>query len=113
MELPAELMQKEIEKYLREHRIYTEPKAPTRLANPYNKWFKGKNGRNNGLILQALGGAHPTTWKSWDAIRRLTCIIVGASFIRDIKDIDRAEEVCERLCQFVYDMITDGEKSNE
>ncbi|MGN0557864.1 MAG: hypothetical protein ACI4IS_00235 [Acutalibacteraceae bacterium] len=109
-------VQEEIEKYLKEHKLYSEPKPTQRLSKPYKKWYKGKDGNNCGALLKAFGGENPTAWKTWELIRQLSTLIMGEKYIRDIKDIEQAEDICDRLCQFVYDLrceIMNKEDSNE
>ncbi len=108
-------VQEEIEKYFKDHNLYAAPKSPITLTKPYKKWYKGENRKNDGILMQAFGGVNYTAWKTWDLIRQLSTIIVGARYIKDIKNIEQAECICERLCQFIYDLrceILNSEENN-
>ena len=45
-----------------------------------------------------------TYWQVWELIRKLTCYICGVGYVRNLESNDNAEEVCEKLCQAIYDI---------
>ena len=93
-----------VQECLHEQNFY-EPKRYKTLIETYQKWYKGINNKNDGALLNILGGPNSTSWKTWDYIRLLTLAIVGAPNIKYVKNIDQAEDVANKLCQFVYDLV--------
>lgn len=43
-------------------------------------------------------------WQVWELIRKLTCIICGRQYVRHLSGCKYAEEIAEKLCQFIYDL---------
>lgn len=74
------------------------PKYLNPMKEPYNKWFKSEGDGMDGIF-----SAH-SKWKVWESIRTLTCHIVGADRVTNIPADDKTAELCEKLCQFVYDL---------
>lgn len=75
-----------------------------------DKWCNGENrhgyhGRNGALIesMPKYKG-----WNSWEHIRRLTCNILNVSYVRDIKDVERARRIAEKLCEVVVELAKEG-----
>jgi len=86
------------------------------LSEPRNKWFRApiEKGRITKSIMYKLFGTC-TYWVVWETIRKLTCIICGCGYVRQLKDTEMANEVAETLCQTVYDLrkrVLDSEKHN-
>lgn len=73
------------------------------LANTRNKWFthdciKGKDSPMHKIFGNII------YWQVWELIRKLTCIILGCQYVRHLSGNKYAEEVAEKLCQFVHDL---------
>lgn len=105
--LKAELMQ-EIRAEINAGRANAE--SAKALQPVLDKWCNGENrygsrGRH-GPLIEAM----PTYkgWNTWDHIRRLTCNILNVSYVRDIKDVDRARRIAERLCEVVVELAKEG-----
>ena len=71
------------------------------LQEPRNKWFRDANGSGtDSLMANALGNSF-VAWSAWEQIRRLTC------------EDDHAEEVCEQICQTIYDIAMMRKKDDQ
>lgn len=44
------------------------------------------------------------SWQVWETIRKLTCVICGKQYVRQLANVENADEIAEKLCQFVYDL---------
>lgn len=102
--LKAELMQ-EIREEMSSMKGNSE--SAKALQPVLDKWCNGENryghhGRR-GPLIEAM----PTYkgWNTWDHIRRLTCNIMNVSYVRDIKDVDRARRIAEKLCEVVVELV--------
>ncbi len=73
------------------------------LSEPRNKWFTDKKTCNKACPMYELFGSI-VFWTVWELIRKLTCIICGVGYVRQLKNREDANEVAERLCQTVYDL---------
>lgn len=71
------------------------------LKEPRNKWFSGTSFAKESPMYKLFGGY--VYWAVWDCIRKLTCFICGTSYVRNLKDIEFANEVAEVLCATVYE----------
>lgn len=74
------------------------------LADVRNKWFRDERKAVTNSIMGKAFGIGYVAWSSWENIRRLTCQICGVQYVRDLANRDDANEVCEALCQAVYDL---------
>lgn len=110
-ELKAEIINE-----LREAGMLKDPSTQKRsvLKEPYDKWF---NPRSENEMSKAFMFPNDKC-KVWESVRRLVCLIVGANNVMQIKSAEEATEICEKLCQFVYDLRkehlsngTDGKNS--
>lgn len=73
------------------------------LAATRNKWFKDKGmWPARSPMYEVFGNV--VFWTVWELIRKLTCLICGCGYVRQLKDHDEANDVAERLCQTVYDL---------
>lgn len=73
------------------------------LKNVREKWFHNPTKGWNHLespMYKMFGNIN--YWQIWELIRKLTCIICGRQYVRHLVDCEYAEEVAEKLCQFVY-----------
>lgn len=55
-------------------------------------------------------------WDAWEHIRRLTCLVCGSRYVRQLEGDPNAEKVCEEICQKIYDLrmeITKNESSTD
>lgn len=68
------------------------------LKNPREKWFKGYDSPMHILFGNII------YWQVWELIRKLTCIVCGKQYVRHLADIEYADEVAEKICQFVYEL---------
>jgi hypothetical protein len=75
------------------------------LSGPRNKWFRDVDNttkRKQSLMYEAFGPV--TYWMVWELIRKLTCIICGCGYVRQLSNREQANEVAELLCQNVYEL---------
>lgn len=73
------------------------------LAEVRNKWFRDEKTCNRGCPMHKLFG-NVVFWTVWELIRKLTCLICGCGYVRQLKYYDEANEIAEKLCQTVYDL---------
>lgn len=78
------------------------------LKEQREKWFNTPDRRsfqnaNQSVMANAFG--HPFyAWRAWDNIRKLTCLICGKQYVRQLAGDKIANEICEKLCQTVFDL---------
>ena len=102
-ELKAELM-KEIREEMNTIRINGE--SAKALQPVLDKWCNGEcrhgNRGRHGPLIEAM----PTYkgWNTWEHIRRITCNIMNVSYVRDIKDVDKARKIADKLCEVVVEL---------
>jgi len=99
----AELVS-EIEKSIIEKMkgTYIRENTPAVFSKVRKKWFNPPSKGGPSLMFDIFG-----TYKYaavWDCIRKLTCLICGANYCRQIVPEMGANEVAENLCQLVYDL---------
>ena len=102
-ELKAELM-KEIREEMNTIRINGE--SAKALQPVLDKWCNGENrhgyhGRS-GPLLEEL--PKYKGWNTWEHIRRITCNIMNVSYVRDIKDVEKAQKIADRLCEVIVEL---------
>ena len=97
----------EVEKQILEKMKGTVIREDTQsvLKKPRSKWFTSAS-CNTESIMYKLFGTY-VYWCVWDMIRKLTCYICGTSYVRNLSGNEMADEVVEKLCQFVYDLRTE------
>ncbi|NCU43801.1 CopG family transcriptional regulator [Candidatus Saccharibacteria bacterium] len=81
---------------------YIRKNTQAALAETRIKWFNSPVNNGPSLMFDIFG-----TYKYaavWDCIRKLTCLICGANYCRNIVPEMGANEVAENLCQLVYDL---------
>lgn len=88
----------------------TKQGSQTILKVPREKWFKDTNNSGQQSLMSEVFNSPYASWKIWDAIRKLTCIVCGKNYVQQLADIEDADEVAEKLCQFVYDLKKEREK---
>lgn len=76
------------------------------LKEVYEKWFKQQNGTTlcDGKMRMEDVFEISYAWKIWDYIRSMTCRIVGVTRVEQLPTDSKTVEICEKLCQFVYDL---------
>lgn len=102
-ELKAEILE-EVQKSLKGKVIRED--VSTTLKEPREYWFvkrtvdgKCVDGKMRSVIDSV------TSWAMWELIRKLTCYICGKSYVRHLaSEGDIASEICNILCQNVYDL---------
>lgn len=74
------------------------------LKQAREKWFKREpfSNKPDSPMHNAFGNI--IYWQVWELIRKLTCVILGCQYVRHLSGNKYAEEVAEKLCQFVYDL---------
>lgn len=75
------------------------------LKNVREKWFHNPSKGWNHLdtpMHKMFGNI--IYWQVWELIRKLTCIICGRQYVRHLVGCEYAEDIAEKLCQFVYDL---------
>ena len=73
------------------------------LKKPREKWFSHSVGKGNESLMFGLFGTI-IYWQVWELIRKLTCVICGKQYVRHLSECRYADEVAEKICQFVYDL---------
>lgn len=80
--------------------------ASKALQPIYDKWCNGENKHgihgDFGPLIEAIPGYKG--WQTWEYIRKLTCNIMRASYVREIKDVDKARKIADKLCEVVVEL---------
>lgn len=105
-EVEASVMEKVDKKYGRED-------TQSVLKAPREKWFGNSDTRYKACppMREAFGTF--IDYQVWEIIRRLTCLIMGRKYVRQLSGDAKAEEVAERICQFVYDLRNEIRKNEQ
>lgn len=74
-------------------------------------WHQYGSGTDS-LMANALGNSF-VAWSAWEQIRRLTCVACGKKYVRQLTEDDHAEEVCEEICQTIYDIAMMRKKDGQ
>lgn len=84
------------------------------LKEAREKWFHNpRSGMNyKDSPMHKLFG-NIIYWQVWELIRKLTCIICGKQYVRHLVGCPGAEEVAEKLCQFIYDLKVEYDRRAE
>ena len=82
----------------------TREDVATKLKAPREKWFIDDNGNGRDSLMTDAFGSTIISWQVWETIRKLTCVICGKQYVRQLANIKNADEIAEKLCQFVYDL---------
>lgn len=76
------------------------------LKETREKWFKDAGmWPARSPMYEVFGNV--VFWTVWELIRKLTCLICGVGYVRQLKDHDEANEIADRLCQTVYELRTE------
>lgn len=76
----------------------------TVLKEPREKWFKDENGLGSRSKMTDVFDSSITAWQVWENVRRLTCMICGKRYVRQLSENDNAAEIAEKLCQHIYEL---------
>lgn len=78
--------------------------TPRALYKTHDKWFRDENGASyNSKMTKAIGDPS-ASWQIWELVRRATCVCCGVKYVRQIKDVDRANEIADKICQLIHDL---------
>lgn len=91
----------------------TREDVATTLKAPREKWFRDENGNGRNSLMTDAFDSSIISWQVWETIRKLTCVICGKQYVRHLANVENADEVAEKLCQFVYDLKMDFEKQED
>ena len=102
-EIKAEILE-ELEEKLKGVAIREDTQGV--LSEVRNKWFRSTENRVKGVqhsdMFKVFGPV--TYWMVWELIRKLTCMICGVGYVRQISDKEKANYAAEILCKAVYDL---------
>lgn len=82
----------------------TREAVSTPLKEPREKWFNGASGGGAGSLMAEAFDSSIIAWQVWETIRKLTCVICGKQYVRQIAEIEEAPEIAEKICQYIYDL---------
>lgn len=86
------------------------------LKVPREKWYGERfSHRRESTMVQAFDSPY-MAWDAWEHIRRLTCLVCGTRYVRQLEGNPNAERVCEEICQKIYDLrmeISKNESSTD
>ena len=91
----------------------TKKDVATTLKAPREKWFKDENGSGANSLMADAFDSSIISWQVWETIRKLTCVICGKQYVRQLANVENADEIAEKLCQFVYDLKIDFKKQED
>lgn len=106
-ELLDELEKRMDEKY---KGCLTREDVATTLKVPREKWFKDENGYGHNSLMSEAFDSSIISWQVWETIRKLTCVVCGKQYVRQLVNVENADEIAEKLCQFVYDLKMEFKK---
>ncbi|MBE5703921.1 MAG: hypothetical protein EGS62_06815 [Ruminococcus sp.] len=76
----------------------------TTLKTPREKWFRDENGNGRYSLMADAFDSTIISWRVWETIRKLTCVVCGKQYVRQLANVENADEIAEKFCQFVYDL---------
>ena len=82
------------------------------LKEPRNKWFKNQISKGNTSPMMEQFGV-VAYWQVWENIRKLTCLICGVGYVRQLDGDMNASDIAEKLCHFVFNLRLDKVESEE
>jgi hypothetical protein len=91
----------------------TRKDVATTLKVPREKWFRDENGNRRSSLMMDAFDSSIISWQVWETIRKLTCVICGKQYVRQLANVENADEIAEKLCQFVYDLKMDFKKQED
>ncbi len=81
--------------------------APTR-----SKWFRDVHGTGYKSMMNEVIGNAKDSWVVWESIRKITCKIMGVAYVRQLRDVDTANRIADKICQCVYDCAKELKDEN-
>lgn len=74
------------------------------LKEPREKWYGERSStRQDSTMVQAFDTPY-MAWEAWDHIRRLTCLVCGVRYVRQLEGNPDEERICDEICQKIYDL---------
>ena len=89
-ELLDELEKRMDEKY---KGCLTREDVATTLKAPREKWFKDENGSGANSLMADAFDSSIISWQVWETIRKLTCVICGKQYVRQLANVENADEI--------------------
>lgn len=86
--------------------LFTKASNKNCLQPTLNEWCNTPDVYNS-KMRKAFGGDGYAEAQAWEAIRKLTCKIMGVSYINQIHDGDVANKVASKLCETVVALATE------
>lgn len=81
------------------------------LTPTHDKWFRDELGTaSTSLMGKAFGNDGTRAYAIWELTRRATCAICGARYVNQLKDLDEANKVADKICQTIYDLAIERNK---
>ena len=83
------------------------------LKETREKWY-GESGsiRRKSTMCDAFPTPY-MAWDAWEHIRRLTCLVCGERYVRQIENNPDAERICDEICRKIYDLRMEVVKEDE
>lgn len=91
----AEIVKQQL---MAEHGMQLSENNKRVLDKTLNKYFRGEDCYKSPMY-KAFGSIK--YYQVWENIRRLTCLICGKSYVRELKDSQEANEIADKLCELV------------
>ena len=88
----------------------TRDAVATTLKAPREKWFRDENGHGTKSLMTDAFDSSIISCQVWETIRKLICVICGKQYVRQLANVENADEIAEELCQFVYDLKMEFKK---
>lgn len=86
-ELLDELEKRMDEKY---KGCLTREDVATTLKAPREKWFRDENGNGRYSLMTDAFDSSIISWQVWETIRKLTCVICGKQYVRQLANVENA-----------------------
>lgn len=103
----AEILDELEKRFEKKYRGYmTREDTQSVLKAPRQKWFA-----THGTMHNLFGNI--IYWQIWELIRKLTCVICGKQYVRHLADVPYADEVCEKICQFIYELKSEYKEEGQ
>lgn len=79
------------------------------LKPTIDKWRKDPDVYTS-KMRKAFDGDGIADYTVWECIRKITCKIMGVSYVRQIKERDMANSVADKLCEIVCELAKEVRK---
>jgi hypothetical protein len=110
-EVEKNVVKSEIIEELQKKYDIVPKKQHRRFVRSLKVWITGANRFKDSPFYEAFGPV--AYYRAWEHIRGLATLICGESYVRDIEDIDYADDLANELCEFVYQKRIDYIKEHE